>query len=128
MTDSGVARPPAGWYADPEGRPMNRWWDGLTWTEDYAPLAAPTLASSLATQSQVDWTGQPVSTSSRLAAALLCFFLGVLGVHRFYVGKIGTGILQLLTGGGFGIWWIVDMVLILVGRFRDKWGRLLLNW
>ncbi len=128
MSDVEGARPPAGWYADPEGRPMNRWWDGIEWTDQYAPLAAPSPVAGLATQPPVDWAGAPVSPSSRLAAALLCFFLGVLGVHRFYVGKIGTGIIQLLTGGGFGIWWVVDLILIIVGRFRDKLGRLLLTW
>jgi hypothetical protein len=128
LTDAADARPPAGWYADPEGRPMNRWWDGIAWTDQYAPLAAPTLGQSLATQVQVDPYGNPVSPSSRLVATLLCGFLGVLGVHRFYVGKIGTGILLLLTGGGLGIWWLVDLVLIIVGRFRDEQGRVLLNW
>ena len=43
-----------------------------------------------------------ISPKSRLVALLLCFFLGPLGVHRFYVGKIGTGILMLLTLGGAG--------------------------
>lgn len=69
-----------------------------------------------------------MSDRSRLAAALLCFFLGVLGVHRFYVGKVGTGVLQLLTAGGLGIWWLVDLILIIVGSFRDKRERVLLNW
>jgi TM2 domain-containing membrane protein YozV len=54
---------------------------------------------------------------------LLCFFVGILGVHRFYVGKIGTGILQLITFGGFGIWTMVDFVMIAVGSFTDKEGR-----
>jgi len=44
------------------------------------------------------------------------------------VRKIGTGILLLVTGGGFGIWWIIDLVLILIGAFRDKEGRLILSW
>lgn len=56
-------------------------------------------------------------------ALLLCFFLGFLGVHRFYVGKVGTGILMLLTLGGMGIWTIIDFVMIAVGSFRDKEGR-----
>ena len=56
-------------------------------------------------------------------ALLLCFFFGFLGVHRFYVGKIGTGILQLITLGGLGIWALIDLILIAVGSFTDKQGR-----
>ena len=53
---------------------------------------------------------------------ILCFFLGGLGVHRFYVGKVGTGILMLITFGGFGIWALIDFVMIVTGSFRDKQG------
>ena len=60
---------------------------------------------------------------SRVAAALLCFFLGGLGVHRFYVGKVGTGILWLFTFGLCGIGALVDFIMILVGAFKDKQGN-----
>ena len=57
-----------------------------------------------------------------IVTLLLCVFLGGIGGHRFYVGKIGTGILMLLTGGGFGIWWLIDLIMIIVGSFTDKDG------
>ncbi|MFC5835119.1 TM2 domain-containing protein [Nonomuraea insulae] len=62
-------------------------------------------------------------TKSWLATVLLCFFLGVLGVHRFYVGKIGTGILMIITLGGFGVWVLIDFIMILIGKFTDKQGQ-----
>ncbi|WP_102867260.1 TM2 domain-containing protein [Pseudovibrio exalbescens] len=66
--------------------------------------------------------GDNTSEKSMVAAALLCFFLGFLGVHRFYVGKVGTGILMILTFGGLGIWTLIDLVMIIVGSFKDKQG------
>jgi len=129
---------PAGWYPDPEGRAQSRYWDGAEWTDQLGPLlpqmqpaqpvhAAPSLASAFVPVA-TDANGMPVSDRSRLAAALLCFFVGIFGVHRFYVGKVGTGILQLVTFGGFGIWWLADLIVILVGGFRDAHQRLLVNW
>jgi TM2 domain-containing membrane protein YozV len=64
------------------------------------------------------------SDKNKLTTLLLCIFLGGLGIHRFYVGKIGTGIVWLLTGGVFGIGWIVDIVLIAVDKFKDKQGNI----
>jgi TM2 domain-containing membrane protein YozV len=68
-------------------------------------------------------TAAPTDQKSFVAALLLCFFLGGLGVHRFYVGKVGTGILQLVTLGGLGIWVLIDLIMIIVGAFKDKQGR-----
>ena len=68
------------------------------------------------------------SPKSRTAAALLCFFLGGLGIHRFYMGKIGTGILWLLTLGLFGIGALVDFIIILCGSAKDKDGLPIKNW
>jgi len=64
-----------------------------------------------------------MSEKSGVATLLLCFFVGSLGIHRFYVGKIGTGILQLITFGGLGVWVLIDLVMIIVGSFKDSEGR-----
>lgn len=56
-------------------------------------------------------------------ALILSITLGEFGIDRFYMGKIGTGILKLITLGGIGIWWIVDIVLIATGEMKDKHGQ-----
>lgn len=63
-----------------------------------------------------------------LPAFLLCFFLGVFGAHRFYVGKVGSAIAMLLTLGGLGIWMLVDLILIVTGSFKDDNGVLITEW
>ena len=68
-----------------------------------------------------------LTQKSWLVTLLLCLFVGTLGVHRFYVGKIGTGILQLITFGGFGIWTLVDIILIACKKFTDANGDLIVD-
>lgn len=63
---------------------------------------------------------QQKSDKGFVPTLLLCFFFGGFGVHRFYVGKVGTGVLQLITFGGLGIWTLIDFVLIATSNFTDK--------
>lgn len=63
-----------------------------------------------------------------LPAGLLCFFFGVFGVHRFYTGKTMTGIVQLFTLGGLGIWWMIDLIMIITGSFTDGDGEKITEW
>lgn len=68
-------------------------------------------------------TGISYIHKKKWPAFWLCLLLGYLGIHRFYVGKVGTGIIWLFTGGLFGIGWIIDLIMILIGGFRDKAGQ-----
>lgn len=63
-----------------------------------------------------------ISRKSKTVALLLCIFLGYFGVHKFYVGKVGSGILYLCTLGLFGFGWIIDIILIVAGSFKDEFG------
>jgi TM2 domain-containing membrane protein YozV len=62
------------------------------------------------------------SDKSGVTVLLLCLFLGSFGVHRFYVGKTGSGVGMLFTLGGFGVWTLVDFIMILTGSFTDVNG------
>lgn len=65
----------------------------------------------------------PASNKSFLTTWLLSLLLGGLGVDRFYLGKVGTGLLKLITLGGLGIWALIDLILLLANQTRDKQGR-----
>ena len=72
-----------------------------------------------------------VSDKSRLAVTLLCALpalAGVNGIHRFYLGKIGTGIAMLLTLGGLGIWTLIDFIMAVAGTMKDKDGKPIQTW
>jgi TM2 domain-containing membrane protein YozV len=79
---------------------------------------------------QIQQQRQTVSASDKriLPAFLLCFFFGVFGAHRFYVGKIGSAVAQLLTIGGLGIWALVDLIILLCGAFTDAAGNKITVW
>lgn len=63
-----------------------------------------------------------------LPALLLCLLIGVFGAHRFYAGRTVSGVLQFLTLGGLGIWWLADVILLATGQFRDREGARITEW
>jgi len=96
---------------------------------DFCPhCGAPAKATQAQRQPTRQHTGPDVSEKLILPAFLLCWFLGYLGIHRFYVGKTGTGILWLFTLGLLGIGAFVDFIMIIIGSFTDSEGKKLKNW
>lgn len=93
-----------------------------------APASGPAVApppTAPAPYGTAAPTAQPMGPSDKsfIATWLLSWLLGGLGVDRFYLGKIGTGIVKLITLGGLGVWSLIDLILVLAGATRDKQGR-----
>ena len=71
----------------------------------------------------VKLSANSVSDKKKYLAAILALLLGFVGAHRFYVGKTESGIFQIITLGGFFLWAIADLIIILFGEFKDSDGR-----
>jgi len=84
------------------------------------PPAPPVGFPELAKQDQ--------SETNKTILPIVLFLILLPTVHRFYVGKIGTGLLFFFTIGGFGIWWIYDVIISITGNFTDKQGRKITRW
>ncbi|MFT4124444.1 MAG: NINE protein [Microbacteriaceae bacterium] len=111
---------PPGWYPDPQDPATEHWWDGTGYTGSRPRPLQPVVL------------GHPagaVSPKSRTVAVVLGFFLGGLGVDRFYLGNIGLGVAKLLLGWlTLGIWPLVDWIVILAGAAHDGEGLPVTNW
>jgi len=112
-----------GWYTDPSNPTIEHWWDGTAYTVSRPRAVAGSPAGHP--------VGHPVAVSpkSRLVASLLSFFLGGLGVDRFYLGNIGMGVAKLLVGWlTAGIWPLIDFIIIVAGAAHDGDGLPVTDW
>jgi TM2 domain-containing membrane protein YozV len=95
------------------------------------PLAIDSKAEKIVVEPQVlmdkIFIPRPEKQRHFIAAFLFSFYFGILGADRFYLGKIFTGLLKLLTFGGLTIWAMVDLQLIVSGVMKDRWGNPLID-
>lgn len=87
-------------------------------------VGIPGTGLSYSTSTKMGQTAAAVvaSNKNKWVTLALCVFLGFFGAHRFYVGKVGTGVLYIFTVGGLGFGWIIDMVMICCNKFTDSTG------
>ena len=86
----------------------------------FTPPPAPPVVHNTASSNQDE--------SNKTILPIVLFLILLPTVHRFYVGKIGTGLLFFFTFGGLGIWWIYDVIISITGNFTDKQGRKITRW
>ena len=77
---------------------------------------------------QVHHIPEEVSIKKRSVALVLCLLFGWIGLHRFYVEKHVTGLIMMLSLGGFGLWYFIDLIWIIAGTFEDKEAKVLHDW
>jgi TM2 domain-containing membrane protein YozV len=116
-----------GWYPHPDDPTTEYWWDGTQYTSSRPVSAGPVVPAYPVPGYRLVPYG--VSPKSRMVASILGFFLGGLGVHRFYLGNIGLGVALLLVGWlTFGIWPLIDWIIVLAGEAHDGDGLPVTNW
>ena len=96
-------------------------------TQTITPISEQTATENAPAKSG-QMAAETISPKSRLATSILAWVLGGLGVDRFYTGHIVLGILKLVTGGGFFIWWLIDFIMAVAGKRKDKKGLLITKW
>ena len=111
-----------------EGQPGSKYCENCGASIDTRAVICPKCGVPIGPYKKLLETREHASDRSRLVALLFAWFFGMLGIHRFYVNRVGSGILWLLTFGLFGIGVLVDIILIASGKFTDREGKPLLIW
>lgn len=110
-------------YGQPPSTPYGQPYNPTAYGQPGEQLYTPQVPLYAQPQQQWQFTQGMQPRKDWLTTLLLCIFLGPLGVHRFYSGSVGLGLLQFFTAGGFGIWWLIDFILIVTDTYRDSYGQ-----